>query len=826
MKLMKIGMMTKTTMNRFAKVAVATASGVDKVFDYAIYDDLASSVFVGHRVLIPFGKSRAAEGFVIGLTDTTDVPLDKIKKISEILEPEPIFSSAMIDLARWMADYYSTPLSICLRSIMPTGIGLKNDYVVELLEGDNKGLRGRQKQLYDYVKIHQIVSQRELIENFGATVNTTIKALCDKGLMVQKHIYSAKNFVQRISMVYLNDDMENFEENCAKVAEKGGQQARVLRIMLENRIMPFSDIQHLLGVSPSPIKSLETKGLLAIKQIESRREVLSQIIQEPQKELTLTAEQNAALRRLQTSLETEPSKRKPILIHGVTGSGKTEVYIKIIQEVLECGQQAIVLVPEISLTPQTIAAFAARLGDKVTATHSRLSLGERYDQWKKARDGQVSVIIGPRSAIFTPFDNLGIIIIDEEHETTYKSNNSPKYDTLAVAQELSRLTGAMLVLGSATPDLHSYHRAVEGEIDLIKMKQRINQNKIQIDIADMRTELANGNFSIFSVQLYFALKKVLAEGKQAILFINRRGHSTFVSCRSCGEPLTCKNCSVNYTYHLFTGKLICHYCAASIANPKNCPTCGSTYIKYFGIGTQRIEEYLAKEFPEAKVLRMDMDTTSRKGSHNAIIQDFSAGKAQILIGTQMIAKGLNFPEVALVGIVAADISLYNGDFRAAETSYQLMTQVAGRAARGADLGRVIIQTYNPEHYSIKYAVQDDFEAFYQHEIAVRKQMNYPPFAHIFQIMFTGENEKLIIENLHRLAEIMKKANRKGLCEIMGPAPCMIVKIKRNYRWKILVLCSDYEILKQFVYYCLDKLDKYADLGGIKINLTPNPAYIN
>jgi len=810
---------------KFAKVAIE-AGNIDKTFDYAIDESLYTQINLGHRVLVPFGKRNNIEGFVVDFSNTTDVPDSKIKEISEILDAEPIFSKTMLDLARWMSSYYATPLAVCLRSIMPSGIGLKNDYVVEITQNDAKGLKGRQKQLFDYAKKHGVVSQRELTEVFGATVQTAVKALCDKDLIAQKHIYEAKDFTLRINMAYLNEDLPNFEEITASIVQKSGQQARVLRLLQENRAMPVSDIRHLLGISPSPIKSLAEKGLIVIEQKEARREVVSTIPSMPQKELILTNEQNSALQQLKINLDTESSRRKPVLIHGVTGSGKTEVYIQIIQEVLSRGQQAIVLVPEISLTPQTIAAFAARLGNEVTATHSRLSLGERYDQWKKARDGQVSVIIGPRSALFTPFNNLGIIIIDEEHETTYKSGSSPKYDTQAVAEELARLTGAVLVMGSATPDLRTYHLATEGKFNLIKMTQRINKNPIQIDVADMSAELANGNTSVFSAALQYELHNTLSAGKQAILFINRRGHSTFVSCRSCRMVLSCQQCSVNYTYHLYSGKLVCHYCAATIQNPKNCPTCGSAYIKYFGTGTQKVEEYLATEFPNTKVLRMDMDTTSRKGSHNNIIQDFADGKAQILLGTQMIAKGLNFPEVSLVGIIAADMSLYTGDFRAAETSYQLITQVAGRAARGSDAGRVIIQTYNPEHYSIKYAVQDDYEVFYNHEIAIRRQMGYPPFTHIFQIMFAGEKENKLIEALHMLAKIMHTANRKGLCEIMGPAPAMVVKIKQNYRWKILVLCADYDILKQFVAYCLEKLEKHVGLDGIKVNLTPNPTYIN
>ncbi|MCL2235244.1 MAG: primosomal protein N' [Defluviitaleaceae bacterium] len=800
----------------FAKVAVV-AGKADKTFDYAISPEMAGKIGIGWRVLVPFGKSRSVEGYVVEIVNHTDFDPARVKPITEILEDFPIFNETFLSLGRWMADKYSTPLAVCLRMIMPTGIGLKNDYIAEVLAGSvATGLRGKQRQIWEYVAEHGAVSQRELLDNFGASGQTALKALADKERLTLRHIYEVKDYTLRINTAVLVEELPNIDRLREIVLEKGGSQGRVLAFLLENQSAPVADIQHFLGVSASPVKSLETKGLLRLERVEVRRNVVGNHAEF--KAFDLTQEQTSAMERLKTA-------RKPVLIQGVTGSGKTELYIRTIQRVLAQGKQAIVLVPEISLTPQTISAFTARFGDKVTATHSRLSLGERFDQWKKARDGEISVIIGPRSALFTPFDNLGVIIMDEEHENTYKSDQAPKYDTLAVAEELARLTGALLVCGSATPNISTYHRAEAGDFELITLQHRVNKQPIHAEVADMRTELALGNKSIFSAVLYASLKQTIARGKQAILFINRRGHSTFVACRSCGHVMACDNCSVNFTYHMYSGKLACHYCATTVKNPKNCPMCGSVYIKYFGVGTQKIEEYLAEEFPEARVLRMDADTTSRKNSHQALIDKFANGEADILIGTQMIAKGLNFPEVALVGIIAADIALNDSNFRSAETAYQLMTQVAGRAGRGEEAGKVIIQTYNPDHYSIKYAVRDDFPAFYRHEITVRKQMNYPPFTNIYQIMFVGEKEKRIVELLHALARFMKASNRKGLCEVLGPAPCVISRMKQNYRWKLLVKCENEEILKQFVHYCLGNIEKTHDMDGVRVNLTPNPAYI-
>ncbi|MCL2170276.1 MAG: primosomal protein N' [Defluviitaleaceae bacterium] len=807
-----------------AKVVVAAGGKVDKAFDYAFCEDL--KLAVGQRVLVPFGR-REIEGFVTGFAESSELEPAKIKEIAEVLDDAPIFSPVMLALARWIGESYGTPLGVTLRAIMPAGIGLKNEYVIEtLLDFDSHGLKGKQLQIFEYALKHKAVSQREILDYFGKTAQSAVSALVDKGKLKVTHIYEAKDYALRINMAILNNSHPDFEENRAKVMKKGGHQARVLELLANNPSMPVSDIGHLLGMSASPVKSLEQKGLVKIEQTEFLRDVVRDFETSHHEPLKLTPEQAAGLAKLKAALDTKPSSRRPVLIQGVTGSGKTELYIRIIQDVLAQGKQALVLVPEISLTPQTIAAFASRFGTQVTATHSRLSLGERYDQWKKARDGQVSVMVGPRSAIFTPFDNLGVIIIDEEHENTYKSGTNPKFDTGAVAEQLAKLTGALLVMGSATPKLESYYKAREGDYELITLEHRVNNLPIHAEIADMRAELAQGNKSIFSAELYLCLQQTLEEGGQAILFINRRGHSTFVSCRSCGHVCSCPNCSVNYTYHRQNAKLICHYCNDVAKNPKNCPTCGSTYIKYFGIGTQKIEEYLAQEFPLAKVLRMDLDTTGKKNSHHNIIKDFADGKANILVGTQMIAKGLNFPSVNLVGIVAADIALNSGDFRAAETAYQLITQVAGRAGRGIKAGRVIIQTYNPEHYSIKYAVQDNYTDFYNHEIEIRRQMNYPPYTHIFQILFTGESEKQLILALNTLVAIMKQANRKNLCEMLGPAPAQVVKIKENYRWKVLVKCNDSDILQKFVHYCMDKLEKIENLDGVKINLTPNPAYIN
>jgi len=574
------------------------------------------------------------------------------------------------------------------------------------------------------------------------------------------------------------------------------------------------------GFSSSALKNLIKKGLVTeTAEIVRRRPYLAEQAAKTEP-LTLTEAQQKAYELISAKLDS--GNPKPTLILGVTGSGKTEVYMQLIEKVLKSGREAIVLVPEISLTPQAVELFTGRFGNRVSVTHSRLSAGERFDQWERARLGEISVMLGPRSAIFAPFGNLGIIIIDEEHEHSYKSDSSPKYSAKEIALFLSRLHGAQLVLGSATPSLESFYETEISKTDLVRLDERINRDMPVVNIIDMRVELTNGNMSIFSRELAHALKDTVQKKQQAILFLNRRGYSTFVSCRKCGYVLTCGDCSVSFTYHKYNNSLICHYCGKTAAVPANCPQCGSKYIKYFGTGTQRIEEELQKLLPEATYLRMDADTTGVKNGHEKILTAFKQKEADILIGTQMIAKGLDYPNVTLVGIICADTSLNLGDFRSGEITFQLLTQVAGRAGRADKSGKVFIQTYNPSHYSVVYAQSHDYEGFYAYEISVRRQMMYPPFTKIFGIMFTGGDEKKIITLLYTLTDIMKHYNKSGLFETIGPAPAVVSKIRNDYRWRLTVKSEDEDKLRMFSLFCIAKLRKIKDTSGITMILSPNP----
>jgi len=538
----------------------------------------------------------------------------------------------------------------------------------------------------------------------------------------------------------------------------------------------------------------------------------------------------------------------PFLLHGVTGSGKTEVYLHTIAHIISQEKQAIVLVPEIALTPQMVNQFRARFGDKVAVTHSRLTAGERFQIWKQAYDGEISLVIGPRSAVFMPFKHLGLIVIDEEHEHTYHSETTPKYDARAVAIRRGEISGIVVVLGSATPSLESYARGVGDSATpytLIKMPDRINHTFPEVNILDMRRELTRGNTSLFSVAFLDALKETLEKGEQAILFLNRRGHSSFVSCRRCGYVMSCDHCRVNYTYHQSPGggrpsgrgsssggRLICHYCGRGLPMPKVCPTCESEHIRQFGAGTQKVEEEIQGLFPGIATLRMDMDTTKGKEGHGKILDTFRSGEASILIGTQMVAKGLDFPKVTLVCVIMADLSLFTGDFRAGEYTFQLLTQVAGRAGRSfGSQGRVFIQTYNPEHYALKLAKDGDYEAFYAHEIALRKSMLYPPFSHVFSVMLSGPDERVVIAALQKLWAIMEYCNSKlaagkDVFELLGMSPAVVSKIKNQFRWKILIKHPEEESLKAFVLYCIKKLRENDPLTGITAHLNLNPVMLD
>ena len=626
-----------------------------------------------------------------------------------------------------------------------------------------------------------------------------------------------KQNIQKHKFVSLRMNVREATEYYYECAGKKNQKARerILAELLsvpEDRI-PYELITQKLHVSASTIKSLADKGVIRIEEEEYyRKPVAGDSSRYGAK--VLSQEQQNIVDSVITDYDS--GVRDTYLIHGITGSGKTEVYIALIDEIIKRGKQAIVLIPEIALTYQTLMRFYRHFGDRVSVMNSSLSPGEKYDQMERARTGDIDIIIGPRSALFTPFPNTGIIIIDEEHESTYKSESMPKYHARETAIELAKLVpgGASVVLGSATPSLESYYRAQTGQYHLFELKRRLTGGSLpEVEIADLREELRTGNRSIFSRRLQELMEDRLSKGEQAMLFINRRGLAGFVSCRSCGHVFKCPHCDVSLSEHR-GGRLVCHYCGYEEPLKKICPKCGSKYVSSFRAGTQQIEDEVKKFWPNARTLRMDADTTRTKGSYDKILSAFAAKEADVLVGTQMIVKGHDFPDVTLVGILAADMSLYASDYRASERTFQLLTQAAGRAGRGEKPGNVVIQSYEPEHYSIQTASRQDYEAFYEEEIAYRDLLRYPPISHMMSVQILSYDEELGMQFATRLRAIMEQKSREGAVFI-GPAAAAIGKINDVYRMAVYVKMDDYDGLIAYK----DMLEKYIhqleEMGKLK-----------
>ena len=795
----------------YAQVIIdANHAEVDRVFDYRVPAQWEEAVCVGLRVMVPFGqRNTKREGYVIALTETTEVPAGKIKEIVEILdEGRPILTPPILELAKWMKKEYFCTLNQCLQAVMPAGIRTKSVWYVELTE-QTAELSEKEQQVADVLTEQGGAAPlRELEQVFGNRTEYILRCLQEKKVVRLRQKTTRSTYKKEKRYVSLTENEEllaEAKEKAAKDKRLAGQ-LRVFSAICPGESISVEELKEKASVTDSPIHTLLQKGVLVEQRRQEKRDVFQLEDYTPTQPFYPTPEQAQALALLRE--EEQKEGKRPILLHGVTGSGKTEIYMQLIEHVIMEGKQAIVLVPEISLTPQIMERFISRFGKRVSVTHSRLSLGERLDQWRKARDGEISIIIGPRSALFMPFSNLGVIVMDECHESSYISDVTPKYHTREVARKLSELTGALLVMGSATPDIDSYHRAVTGEFLLLQLKERTKGSRLpEVFVTDMRKELEDGNRSAFGLPLQQAIRENLEKGQQTMLFLNRRGYSTFVSCRKCGGVLTCPSCNVSYTYHASDKALVCHYCGKEVPVPKTCPSCGSHYIRYFGTGTQKIEEETRRLFPEASVLRMDADTTTGKNGHARILELFGKGKADILIGTQMIAKGHDFPNVTLVGILAADLSLNLGTYQAAENCFQLITQAAGRAGRGELPGQVFIQTYQPENQAIRKAAAQDYEGFYQEEILLRQAMEYPPFSHIFSVLITGEMEQEVILAAQRLGAFMNHYAERAGCTVVGPAPAPLPKFRGEFRWQIFAKGTDAERLKAFALYTVEQTKK-------------------
>lgn len=680
----------------------------------------------------------------------------------------------------------------------------RKGYVIGLSEKPAFDL-SRMKELHGICSSEETTEERLIAlaawmkNRYGSTMVQALKTV----LPVREKVKAKEK-----RYVILNTDEMKAAE-LAEELEKGRcrARARLLRALLREPKLDYTRAARELGMTSSVLKPLIDQGIVKVTQDEVYRMAIDGA-NIPREQLSvLTPDQKNAL--VQIEREWEKESPRPVLIHGVTGSGKTQVYMKLIQQVVDEGKQAIVLIPEIALTYQTVRRFYGWFGDKVSVLNSRLSAGERYDQFKRAKRGEIQIIVGPRSALFTPFSRLGLIIIDEEHEQTYKSENSPRYHARETAEYRAHMENAYLVMGSATPSLEAYTKCRNGEYCLVKLTSRFEDRPLpEVSVVDLREELKSGNRSILSRSLKNAVERRLERGEQSVLFLNRRGYAGFVSCRSCGEALKCPHCDVALTEHN-NGRLVCHYCGYEQPRVEKCPVCGSPYIGGFKAGTQQIEQVLHRTFPKARVLRMDYDTTRSKGSYERILSAFAAHEADILVGTQMIVKGHDFPDVTLVGAVAADLSLNEADYRCAERTFQLLTQAVGRSGRGRKSGEAIIQSYHPEHYSIQAAAKQDYEAFYQEEMAYRTLMDYPPSAHMLSVLASGEDAELLEQGMDYLARFISRISEKYKVHVIGPAYASVGKVNDIYHKVLYLKYADEQVLQDIK----NKTEKYIEVNS-------------
>ena len=671
-------------------------------------------------------------------------------------------------------------ITIGSRVLVPFGNfkTLEEGYVIKIKESSEfeaKELAGLEENL----KEDKIKLARWMARKYFSNVSECIKLMLTPGTRNKNKENRVTD--KKVEFVYLNDEVENIDmENL-----RGDKQKRIMNFLLKNQGCSVGELENFTECSRGTINSLVNKGYINIQKEKVERNPLVNKKVDLNKKLKFTEEQQNCYNKVARTIEKKEFEE--FLLYGVTGAGKTEVYLQLIEKCLIDEKTAIVLVPEISLTPQMIDRFVARFGkEKIAVIHSKLSIGERHDEWIRIKENNAKIVIGARSAIFAPLDNLGLIIIDEEHDSSYKSEADPRYNAKEVARKIAEMKNIPLLLGSATPDMKTFYNVQNGNITMLRLSKRANNSNLpEVQIIDLKYELAKGNKSMLSEELYLEIEKNIKNKYQTILFLNRRGYSTFIMCRDCGYTLKCPNCNISLTYHSFENKLKCHYCGHEERVAKKCPNCNSEKIRYFGTGTQKLEQEIKKLFPNASTIRMDVDTVTKKNSHEEILNKFKNDNIDILIGTQMVVKGHHFPKVTLVGVIAADGSLNIDDFRANEKTFQILTQVAGRAGRENLPGKVIIQTYNPDSFAIEYSKKQDYDLFYKTEINLRKQLNYPPFCDIIMVGFTGTDEDEIKKVSKYMYELLKINLQKYNINIFMPVPAPIDRIQGKFRWRII-----------------------------------------
>lgn len=816
---------------QYAEVAVPLH--VTQTFTYRLPLALQEDARLGSRLLVPFGRKRLT-GYIVALLHTLDPAADlsdaEIKDAEELLDAEPLLTPEVLEITRWVADYYAAPWGEVLKAALPAGLNATVEQILSITpEGRDELARlpihrtatARARALR-LVAEHNEMPLRILARHIGAARSSAVARDLERAGWI-KLTHRARSVLakaKRRKAVRLLPTEEHAASDSARALSKAQQ--RIIETLIdEGGEMGFADLLEAADASASTIQTLEKRRVIEVFVRNVRRDPLATAKLPEIEDLKLTDAQAAALREIEQPLS--EGRYSAFLLHGVTGSGKTEIYIRAMRAALQQGRTAMMLVPEIALTPVFSRRLRAHFGDRVAIFHSSLSTGERFDEWSRLKRGEARVVIGTRSAVFAPVSDLGLVVIDEEHETSYRQQESPYYNGRDVAVVRANKEGAVVVLGSATPSLESFHNARAGKYRYLQLAQRIaNRAMARAEIIDMREVFArHSRPEIFSEELLTVIEETHARGEQSIILLNRRGYSSFVLCRSCGESIHCPNCDVTLTYHRSEMSIICHYCNHRRPAPTRCPTCQGKYIYYVGEGTEQLEEMLQKRFPTLRIARLDRDTTSRRKLFERAILEFGAGDLDMLVGTQMLAKGHDFPNVTLVGVVSVDAGLALPDFRSAERTFQLITQVAGRAGRGARAGRVLIQTYHPKHYALKHACAQDYAGFYEEEIRYRKSLNYPPFVALASMLVHGEDFTRAQTTAAELKRALEEANTDRACRILGPAPAPLARLRGEHRIQLLIKSRSRPRLREVIDIAFaDAAERGADLRSVNLEIDP------
>lgn len=811
------------------KVAVSAAPySIDKPYSYLVPDALAAAAVPGVRVMVPFGRgNKESEGLILARVQEPKLPGSKA--IRQILDPEPVLDKAGIDLALWMRGRYFCTVFEAVKTILPAGLwyGLREIWSLamepETARSTAVGIPGAWQVLDLLEKQGGKADIRVLRDVLGDGAEKPLKAMKKAEILTCETDAKRKIADKSHRMVELAVNTEDAYALTEPKRRSAPAQYEVVNFLATAGRTPAAEVSYYTGASSRTLKTMEKAGLIAFSEEEELR-VPSLDDVEPGPEIVLNEEQQRAFEEILGRVQA--AKPSVTLLHGVTGSGKTQVYLRLVQETLALGKTAMVLVPEIVLTPQMMRKFSSYFGSRVAMLHSSLKMTERYDQWKRIRRGEVDVVLGTRSALFAPLKNLGLIIMDEEQEGSYQSENVPRYDAREVAKYLCVREKAALVFGSATPTVETAWAVEQGSYQKALLRRRYNENALpEVLIADLRQEILNGNPGLISTPLRQELEKNLAAGEQSILFLNRRGSSRMLLCGECGYVPQCPRCSTAMTYHSANGRLMCHYCGHSEPAADTCPECGG-WMKHVGAGTQKVEEELRELFPEAGILRMDADTTA--GGHEEILQTFERERVPILLGTQMVAKGLDFENVTLVGVLSADISLYVDNYRAAERTFSLLTQVVGRAGRGGKTGRAVIQTYTPGNDVIRCAARQDYDAFYESEIRMRRLRRYPPFADLFTVTVSGTEEGRVLRAAVSVRETLRQLCRRpelaaGEPEVLGPAPAPVVKVNNRFRYRCTLVGKNDKATREMLAWLQKDFAKDSANRGMNLFVDHNAA---